>query len=358
MIKKQLFKHVIKRIAPVLFIPIAFFSSCQKSMLNAEQGVAMENASDGRMAAVNDDPNYLANLIAYKNSPHPLFVGYLVADGNDPVEASSMLNVPDSVDIVVAFAGWDRDPSHWRALQAKGTKILICTFPGIDAFYDGSQKDTTTTQRTSLSANSTYDHWAKAMYDKFIVEMGWDGIDVDIETGTFGGDAPASNARAVLTSISKYFGPNALAGNLTRAGVKPIYIYDTDVDVAGGSLGYNTIYTPFRSNYDYVNFQSYVGGNRRWSGSQVSDLNPLLNAFERNKLIVLTNGDEFIYPNGGEDTPGGDERATRWLWDIANWTRTNNTAGVGAYRMSRDYNHVPTFNSTRQAIQIMNPARN
>lgn len=328
----------------ILFISIIAFSSCKKITDGA-----------GTSGGTPSDADYLKNLLAYKKSAHQLFLGYLVNDGNDPAAASSMLNVPDSVDIVVAFAGWDKDASHWATLQAKGTKILTCTFPGNDAYYDGSAKDTTTTQKTPLSANSTYDHWAKAMHDKFIKGMGWDGIDVDIETGTFGGDAPANNAKAVLTSVAKYFGPNAQAGNLTKAGVKPIFIYDTDVDVAGGSLGYNTIYTPFKSNYTYVNFQSYVGGSRRWSGSKTSDLTPLLTAFDKTKLIVLTNGDEFKYPNGTEDTPGGDAKATKWLLDIASWTKTNGTAGVGAYRMSRDYNHTPVFSSTRQAIQIMNP---
>ena len=80
--------------------------------------------------------------------------------------------------------------------------------------------------------------------------------------------------------------------------------------------------------------------------------------FDKTKLVVLTNGDEFKYPNGSEDTPGGDAKATKWLWDIAQWAKTNGTAGVGTYRMSRDYNHTPTFNSTRQAIQIMNPRKN
>jgi len=328
----------------ILVISTIFFSSCKKLTDGTGSG-----------SGTPSDADYLKNLLAYKNSAHQIYLGYLVADGNDPVAATSMLNVPDSVDIVIAFAGWDKDPAHWKTLQAKGTKILTCTFPGNDAFYDGSSKDTTTNQKTSLSSTSTYDHWAKAMYDKFITGMGWDGIDVDIETGTFGGDAPASNAKAVLQSVAKYFGPNALAGKLTKAGQKPIFIYDTDVDVAGGSLGYNTIYTPLKSNYTYVNFQSYVGGNRRWGGSTTADLNPLLNMFDKTKLIVLTNGDEFKYPNGSEDTPGGDAKATKWLWDIAGWAKTNQTGGVGAYRMSRDYNHTPVFNSSRHAIQIMNP---
>lgn len=328
----------------ILVISTIFFSSCKKITDGTGSG-----------GGTKSDADYLKNLLAYKSSAHQIYLGYLVADGNDPAAATSMLNVPDSVDIVIAFAGWDKDASHWKTLQAKGTKILTCTFPGNDAFYDGSAKDTTTTQKTSLSSASTYDHWAKAMYDKFITGMGWDGIDVDIETGTFGGDAPASNAKAVLQSVAKYFGPNALTGNLTKAGQKPIFIYDTDVDVAGGSLGYNTIYTPFKSNYTYVNFQSYVGGSRRWGGSTTADLTPLLNMFDKTKLIVLTNGDEFKYPNGSEDTPGGDAKATKWLWDIAGWAKTNKTGGVGAYRMSRDYNHTPVFNSSRQAIQIMNP---
>jgi hypothetical protein len=37
--------------------------------------------------------------------------------------------------------------------------------------------------------------------------------------------------------------------------------------------------------------------------------------------------------------------------------KDNNGGGAGAYRMSRDYNHKPVFKNIREAIQIMNPAK-
>lgn len=311
----------------------------------------------------------LASLLAYKKSPHKLFIGYLVGDGNDPEASYNMLNVPDSVDIIEGFAGYDENPDHWRALQAKGTRIVYCSFPKNDAYFDGSIKDPATKEpgyvappnfnNTRPNANSTYNNWAKAMYNKYIKQMGWDGIDVDIERGTFGNDAPATNAVAVLTAIAKYFGPNAGAGNLTNAGLKPLFLYDTDVDTQDSEpLSYGRIYTPYKSNYDYALFQCYVGGARRWKGSKVTDLTPLLPAFGKDKLIVMTNGDEWLYQNGGQDSPpNGDAKATQWLLDIAKWTKDNDTQGIGAYRMSRDYNHTPHFKVSRESIQIMNPSK-
>ena len=42
----------------------------------------------------------LAHLLAYKASAHPIYVGFLVADGNDPVPSYNPANVPDSVEYV------------------------------------------------------------------------------------------------------------------------------------------------------------------------------------------------------------------------------------------------------------------
>ncbi|MBB6130924.1 hypothetical protein HDF22_005070 [Mucilaginibacter lappiensis] len=300
--------------------------------------------------------------MTYKKGKHQLFLGYLVADGNDPKEAYNMLNVPDSVDIVEAFAGYDTVSTHWRALQLKGTKIVICSFPKSDAFFDGSFNDGNglkpLTKFDKPTANSTYDHWARAMHDKYITQMGWDGIDIDIETGTFGNEAPAENAASLLQSVAKYFGPKANIKSKTRAGVRPLFLYDTDVDTEQGeSLSYGKIYKPYKSNYSFVVFQSYIGGSRRWKGSAPAHLDPLLNAFDKDKLIILTNGDEWVYPNGTQDNaPDGDQKASKWLFEIADWGVKNKIQGIGAYRMSRDYNHKPSFSVTRKAIQLINPA--
>ncbi|PZP42051.1 MAG: hypothetical protein DI598_17405, partial [Pseudopedobacter saltans] len=98
------------------------------------------------LSAVNASPSISASvsdLISYKNSPHKIFVGYLVGDGADPQESFNPVNSPDSVDFLEFFAGNDPNRAHWRAAQAKGTRIVACHFLN-DAYFDGSIKDPST----------------------------------------------------------------------------------------------------------------------------------------------------------------------------------------------------------------------
>ncbi|WP_161596672.1 RICIN domain-containing protein [Chitinophaga vietnamensis] len=300
----------------------------------------------GKAAAIAGAATSASSLVAYKNSSHKLFVGYLVADGADPVPAYNPANAPDSVDFLEFFAGRDPQRSDWRAAQAKGTRIVVCHFVS-DAYFDGSVKDPSTpagTGSSSPTSSSTYDHWARDMYQQHIVADSLDGIDLDIESGTLGGDVPNStNLLSLLKSVAKYFGPNSTSA-LTVMGKKPVFFFDTD-----GSVGDGPIYTNYKSNYDYVLFQSYTSGSHYWSGSGTADFGPLVSLYGSDKLIYLVNGDNFDGSNLN-DVPSTS------LWSYAQWVVANNGVGVGAYRMSRDYNHNPVFNATRKAIQIMNPA--
>jgi hypothetical protein len=306
----------------------------------------------------------LDSLNAYKNSNHLLFIGFLVGDGNDPAASTNLLNVPDSVDIVELFSGYDNDSTHWRALQAKGTKIVRCEFPS-SAYFDHSVKDPATLapgyvrppgiNPNTPTSTSTYEHYARDKYVQYITQNKWDGIDIDIESGTFGGDVPASNAKTFLLAIAKYFGPNCTSCTVLPGGKKPMFLYDTDVSSSSGNLGYSNIYTPYKSNYDYALFQAYTGGNRAWTGTGVGNFPPLIAAYGIDKFIPLENGDQWKYPDGGQDQPpNGDANATSSLLSYATWCKANNGKGIGAYRMSRDYNHVPPFYVSRSCIQIMN----
>jgi len=346
--------NYIKQIAPICLCLIFIATgSCKKNNNN--------NTSNN-----NTTPPYdsLAHLLAYKNSSHPIFVGYLVGDGNDPYNGYNPANAPDSVDYLEFFAGSDSVQAHWRTAQAKGTKIVPCHFIS-DAYFDGSIKDPATQvagyvnptgfDQHHSTATSTYYHWARDIYNSEIVSKQLDGIDLDIESGTFGGDVSrtAANGDSLVVAIAQYYGPNCTAcTTLNSAGKKPVFFYDTD-----GSSGLeSTMYTPHMDNYSYVLFQSYTTGAHYWSGSGTASFTPLVTTYGASKLVFLVNGDSFTYPNGTQDQPGGDSTATANLYSYATWVKTNSAAGVGAYRMSRDYNHIPPFAVSRHAIQLMNPA--
>ncbi|TWJ04304.1 hypothetical protein JN11_00012 [Mucilaginibacter frigoritolerans] len=300
-------------------------------------------------------------LIAYKNSNHHLFLGFLVDDHNDPVASTNPANSPDSVDFLDLFVGYDTTKADWRIAQAKGTKIIRCYFPKY-AYFDGSVNDPATKapgyknppgfDQNNPTASSTYFHWAANTYAKDIDTNKWNGIDIDIESGTFGGEVPESNGPNFLTAVAQYYGPNCSKCSVNSGGKKPVFFYDTD-----GSANDDSMYTPYKSNYDYVDFQSYTTGNHYWDGSGTADFDALVTMYGLNKLIFLVNGDSFVQANGVQVPPGVDSVVTASLYSYATWVKTNNGIGVGAYRMSRDYNHTPHFAVSRNSIQIMNPAK-
>ncbi|MBB6110893.1 glycoside hydrolase family 18 [Mucilaginibacter lappiensis] len=329
-------------------LALALTSSCKKDSGNSAEKLQTLGASKNSLKTQAATSN--ADLIAYKNSVHKIFVGFLVGDGADPAASYNPANAPDSTDFLEFFAGNDATRSHWRAAQAKGTRIVVCHFLQ-DAYFDGSSKDpaTPTSTKTVASSTSTYDHWSQAMYNQHIVADSLDGIDLDIESGTIDNkNVTSSSYPNLLTSVAKWFGPNSTSAVTKSMGKKPVFFYDTD-----GSLDNNTL-TGTKSNYDYILFQSYTTGSHFWSSSSFP-LSSIASTYGSDKTILLVNGDSFKHADGTEDQSGGDAQATSDLYSYAtNWAKTNKVAGVGAYRMSRDYNHTPPFIVSRNAIQLMN----
>lgn len=312
-----------------------------------------------------DDNRLQSNLIKYKAGKHHIFVGFLVGDGNDSLLSYNPAYSPDSVDYLEFFAGRDSVRADWRVAQAKGTKIVACHFPS-DAYFDGSVRDPATKvagyvnpagfdqQTANATSTSTYYHWARDTYNKEIIDEGLDGIDIDIESGTFGKDVPntAPNGKNLLLALASYYGPNCTSCKVNDKGKKPIFFYDTD-----GSARYeDSMYRSTKSNYDFVLFQAYTTGSHSWRGKGTASFQPLADLYGLENLIFLVNGDSFVHANGKQDRIPGDSIATADLYDYANWVKTHNAGGVGVYRMSRDYNHKPPFTASRRAIQIMNPA--
>lgn len=336
------------RFLVLLFSLFLILSGCKKKEDPATNNNNNNNNNN------NPPPADTPTLIDYKNSAHAIFVGFLVGDGNDPQESFNPANAPDSADYLEFFAGRDPNESHWRDAQAKGTKIVVCHFIK-DAYYDGASNDPNAGDNDyDPNGPRSYNHWAKVMYNEHIVQDKLDGIDLDVESGTFGGGVGhnAANGDSLITAVARYFGPNSTAG-LTTAGKKPTFFYDTD-----GSGGFEQeMCINHKADFDFILFQSYTTGAHYWNGIGVSSLPPIVSYYGKEKLVFLVNGDSFTYPDGHQDVPGGDAKATQDLLDFAHWVKDNGGAGAGAYRMSRDYNHTPPFAASRQAIQIMNPAQ-
>ena len=310
-----------------------------------------------------DSTTTQGRLIKYKESKHHVFVGFLVGDGNDPLSGYNPANAPDSADFLEFFAGRDSARADWRIAQAKGTRIVACHFPS-DAYFDGSAQDPATKvagyvnsagfDQQKANATSTYHHWARDVYQKEIIDEGLDGIDIDVESGTFGKDVPntATNGRNLLLALAPYYGPNCTSCKANEKGQKPVFFYDTD-----GSARYeDSMYLSTRNNYDFVLFQAYTTGSHAWRGKGTASFQPLVELYGMENLVFLVNGDSFVYANGKQDRAPGDSIATANLYEYAQWVKTHKAAGAGVYRMSRDYNHKPPFAVSKRAIQVMNPA--
>ncbi|MBO9674207.1 MAG: hypothetical protein J7577_12225 [Sphingobacteriaceae bacterium] len=341
--KKKIQKYLLNFILYLTLI--VSITSCKKDNRNGDQIIADDVKAK----------KALADLLAYKNSDHLLSVGYLVNDGADPADATNVFNIPDSLDIVTLFAGYQKNPPSWRAAQAKGTKVLIAEYPSA-AYFDHSTKDPYTKlpgyvrpagiDSLKPTSTSTYEHYAKSKYYEYITLRGFDGIDMDVETGFFGGELPTEYAPNYMRAMVKYFGPKCTECVIRADKKRPIFVYDTDVlDKNSGGIGTEELYKPFKENFDHVYFQSYTTGNRAWYGSGTDDFLPIVNAYGA-KFIALVNGDNYTDPKVSQD-----------LLSYARWMKGNNGGGVGAYRMSRNYNATPRFANIRQAIQIMNPAK-
>ena len=296
--------------------------------------------------AEKDLPETKASSASHQVSapPHHIFVGFLVSDGADPAASTNPANSPDSVDFLEFFAGRDPVRADWRTAQAKGTRIVVCHFLG-DAYFDGSVKDPSTPPgqgQSGSTATSSYNDWARAMFAQHITADSLDGIDLDIESGTFGGDVQQNNLDSLVTAVARYFGPNSAHGN-TVMGKKPVFFYDTD-----GTVSDNSTYSSNKSNVDYVLFQAYTNPGQGWGGSGTADFPPLINRYGSDKLIYLVDGDIF--------TADESDIASHDLITYANYIQANNGVGVGAYRMSRAFSQTPPFDVPRRAIQIMNPS--
>ncbi|MBB6502869.1 glycoside hydrolase family 18 [Pedobacter cryoconitis] len=310
--------------------------SCKKET-SSQTGTVNTLAGNVRNASSAVTSN--ADLIAYKKSSHQLMVGYYRTWGDKLVSGDAngpaMTDMPDSVDIISNFT--DYTPAgnpYWAALKntyipalhAKGTKIVNATsLPSV----------TDTAYSNHYTNNSTgYAAWALATYNSYNA-MGYDGIDLDVESNPTGAVLTADVG--LINALSQYFGPKSTTGKLL--------IFDTN------QSGTNNLFKQIYTKIDYLFQQAY------WR--QTSSLTGTFNSYAP---YILPK--QFIPIVDFEDGSGDGQNSNYiynpvQIYQYAAWQPTQGTkGGVGSYGMDNEYYQIANGVHniyTRHAIKMMNP---
>ncbi len=339
-------------IAIALFAAAAAFTffSCQKNIAPA---AAPQDASLARASLSSTGGSYLSNLLAYKNSPHHPFYAWLSGDS----AAKDLLNMPDSVDFVDVQNN-PVDSAHWTIAQGKGMRLLIYHWIS-DAYFDGASTDPlkgatgykkpSNYNTTKPNNTNSYHHLAQAWYNQIVGTWKLDGVDVDIEAGTFFGTVlTVANGDSVLTALAQYFGPNCTKCSVPTAGPasgkKPLFFYDTD-----GSMNDKEMYGKYAANYDYVPFQAYSTVSGMYNtGITTASFPSLEKTYGVNKLLYMSEGEYFSAYQPGV-APAAEDGS---MLNFAQWiagNRAGNQCGVAAYNGGADCGTHAAIFSLHQA---------
>lgn len=279
-----------------------------------------------------------ADLSGYKSSAHELSVGFYRTYGN---HYGSLLDLPDSLDIVVLFGGWGSGTHNLgdslsyivSALHAKGIRV---TYTGNLNLIPGASADST-----------GYNATAQAILDT-IGKYNLDGFDIDVESTPSG--STLTNMVGVYTALSKHLGP--------KSGTSKLLTFDTN------QPGTNSMFKQVYTMVSYVFYQDY--------GRGTSGLQNIWNTFS--PYIASTQfipGFSFYEENGYPSNIWYDvtypENGTGRAYDLAHWEPGSSTkkGGVFGYAIDRDAPltsstdntiYAPDYKVTNDLIQIMNPA--
>ncbi|QNK64276.1 hypothetical protein H7F33_07265 [Pedobacter sp. PAMC26386] len=311
-------------------------TSCKKEVNN--QTITRESKSSAIVKNTNSVASN-ADLIAYKKTNHQLMVGYYRTWGDKLVSGDAngpaMTDMPDSVDIISNFT--DYTPSghpYWAALKntyipalhARGTKIVNAT----------SLPKVTDTAYTNHYANNSsgYAAWALATYNSYNT-MGYDGIDLDVESNPTGAVLTADEG--LINALSAYFGPKSTTGKLL--------IFDTN------QSGTNNLFKKIYTKIDYLFQQAY------WR--QTSSLTGTFNSYAPyilpKQFIPIV---DFEDGSGDGQNPNYNYTPVQ-IYQYAAWQPTQGTkGGVGSYGMDNEYYQITNGVHniyTRHAIKMMNP---
>lgn len=334
MMKKM---KLIRNSALAASLLIGLASSCNKEAVESASAETVSQA-----VTVVDSATYLANLIAYKNSPHQIMAGYYRTWGDSLVESNAgqltMYDIPDSVDIVHVFPDWTADDSpYWTVLREgyipylheRGTKV-VRTY-GI------------TSENVEVLSDAALESWVQEVLAD-AASYNYDGIDLDFESaggttasGLFGGYFSGSQSDLDQTSrkivaLSEYFGPSSGTGKLLILDLNYVNLPQDFLESIEPHL-------------DYIYMQRYFGGqlDQLYDEAYSASIPP--------EKYVL--GASFEDGSGRLGTPA-------LFYQYAAWQPSNGQkGGIFSYGLDCDGTYsTPAYIYTKTAIQQLNPAGN
>jgi len=289
---------------------------------NAQQ--PLESLSNGKSMTATGlilSGSALDSLIAYKNSPHQLMMGYYRTWGDyvtDPVNYHTrMTDLPDSIDIVSVFTDYTPATNpYWDTLKlvyipylhARGTKVV----------YTGGYFAGASTNPTGLAT------WVNGIVST-INTYNYDGYDIDIEATASG--TTLQDQIACFQALSQYLGPLSGTGKLL--------IYDTNQNG-------NALMSGIKNMVSYVLLQAY------WRN--VTSLQGTFNTY-----TSYISPSKFLVGVDYEDATGyqAGQMPAYTAWQPTQGTK----GGVFAYGIDMEGpNSGRNYVTTRAAIQTMNPA--
>lgn len=283
---------------------------------------------------VEKDNQYYENLRAYKRSDHQLAFGWFggwKASGTSP--SKYLRNIPDSVDMVSIWGTWHSlTPEQIEDLryvqEVYGTRVTFTIFSHNMSNFPGNFEN----RAENIPAV------AKAVADS-IFKYGYDGVDFDHECSGSDLFYNKDNMTTLLREMRKNLGEDKLIC----------------VD------GYVEYITEEGWKYaDYAIAQAYGTSS---SSSLQNRLNKVNAALAPEKFIVTENFESY-WATGGINYSDPELGTIPSLLGMARWQPTRDgevrrKGGVGTYHMEFEYNHTDVeYKYLREAIQIMNPAKN
>lgn len=380
----------IKNILAVSALALTSLASCSK-------WTEMEIQHPVELTKPAHDEAYYKALRDYKNSDHQLAFAYYSAwTGVGTNMQSSLMGLPDSVDLVSLWGGW-KNPTEAQlkdlrdAQQKKGLKAMIC-FLVLD-MGAGVTPDPTEAEKATLKEGESWTHkywgWSTAQtpegkaarraavvkYANAICDVidkyGYDGFDIDAEptiNHPFHTDKELwvtdveNNVPTLMTlfieTIGKRIGPMAE----TEAGRKKIFAVDGEPDAL----------PPTHAKYfNYFIIQAYgdaVGANNEHFQKMLTSYKNVLSTEEMCKKSIFVVNFEAGATKGGEVGLG--QILNFALQNPVVEGKTYPKGGVGAFRVDLEYavktpDVVNGIDMTpvkglsypwwRRAIQLMNP---
>ena len=283
---------------------------------------------------VEKDNQYYENLRAYKRSDHQLAFGWFggwKASGTSP--SKYLRNIPDSVDMVSIWGTWHSlTPEQIEDLryvqEVYGTRVTFTIFSHNMSNFPGNFEN----KAENIPSVE------KAVADS-IFKYGYDGVDFDHECSGSDLFYNKDNMTTLLREMRKNLGEDKLIC----------------VD------GYVEYITEEGWKYaDYAIAQAYGTSS---SSSLQNRLNKVNAALAPEKFIVTENFESY-WATGGINYSDPELGTIPSLLGMARWQPTRDgevrrKGGVGTYHMEFEYNHTDVeYKYLREAIQIMNPAKN